>query len=97
MYKSVVDPLYISPNHLCRSWDDVNWDGSKGPRTKINGVLGNLCRYYYPGMVEVGGERQAATRWAHWGLKREVLEGGVLGRTLQGVVWDEFWVSCRTL
>ena len=89
--------MHISPYPLCRSWDDVKWEGNKGPRTKINGVLGALCRYHYPGMVVVNGEPQAATRWAHWGLKREVLEDGAEGRTLQGVVWDDFWVSCRTL
>ena len=83
---SIVDHLYISTNPLCRSWDDVTWEGNKGPRTKINGVLGALCHYYYPGMVVVRGVPQAATRWAHWGLKREVLENGVEGRTLQGVV-----------
>jgi len=45
----------------------------------------------------VNGEPQEATRWAHWALKREVGEDGVEGRSLQGIVWDEFWVSCRTL
>ena len=89
--------MHISPYPLCRSWDDVKWEGNKGPHTKINGVLGALCRYHYPGMVVVNGEPQAATRCAHWGLKREVLEDGAEGRTLQGVVWDDFWVSCRTL
>ena len=57
MYTSIVDPLYISTNPLCRSWDDVKWEGNKGPRTKINGVFGALRRYHYPGMVVVNGER----------------------------------------
>ncbi|WVZ52240.1 hypothetical protein U9M48_003322 [Paspalum notatum var. saurae] len=35
------------------SWDDVKWEGNKGPCTKINGVLGALCLYHYPGMVVV--------------------------------------------
>ncbi|WVZ49494.1 hypothetical protein U9M48_000851 [Paspalum notatum var. saurae] len=77
-------------------WDDVKWEGNKGPRTKINGVLGALYRYHYPGMVVVNGEPQAATRWAHWGLKREVLKNGAQGRTLQGVVWDDFWIRYST-
>ncbi|WVZ49919.1 hypothetical protein U9M48_001234 [Paspalum notatum var. saurae] len=78
------------------SWDDVTWEGNKGARTNINGVLGALYRYHYPGMVEVGGVPQAATRWAHWALKRKLLEDGSEGRTLQSVVWEDFWSRYKT-
>jgi hypothetical protein len=67
-----------------RQWEDLDWDGT-GRRTKVNMVLGALCRYHYPGMVEVNGVEQAAYHWAHWGLKREHRDG-TPGRTLQGVV-----------
>ncbi|WVZ77517.1 hypothetical protein U9M48_025375 [Paspalum notatum var. saurae] len=49
-------------------WKDVTWDGV-GRRPKMNSMLGALCRYYYPGMVEVDGERQASEQWSHWRLK----------------------------
>ena len=84
----------------------MTWDGA-GRRCKVNAMLGSLCRYYYPGMVEVGGQRQAAMQWSHWGLKDYIVgdegtsasassEGGSIEtpqRTCQSVVWDEFWVS----
>ena len=84
----------------------MTWDGV-GRRSKVNSMLGALCRYYYPGMVEVDGERQAAEQWSHWRLKEYVRldEGSSAGgsseggssqaqrRTCQSVVWDEFWVS----
>ena len=82
----------------------MTWDGV-GKRSKVNSILGALCRYYYPGMVEVNGEKQAAMQWSHWGLKQYVRagegssEGGSTEggnsqlRTCQSVVWEEFWVS----
>jgi hypothetical protein len=38
-------------------------------------VLGSLCRFYYPGMVELNGERFVAMQWADWGLKDYVQPG----------------------
>ncbi|WVZ97968.1 hypothetical protein U9M48_043463 [Paspalum notatum var. saurae] len=89
-------------------WEDVTWDGT-GRRSKVNSVLGGLCRYYYPGMVEVDGEKQAALQWRHWSLKEYVRadEGSSAGgsseggssqtrqRTCASVVWDEFWLRYR--
>ncbi|WVZ52935.1 hypothetical protein U9M48_003934 [Paspalum notatum var. saurae] len=51
-------------------------------------MLGALCRYYYPGMVEVDGERQAAEQWSHWRLKEYVRpdEGSSAGGSSVGVV-----------
>ncbi|WVZ54194.1 hypothetical protein U9M48_005031 [Paspalum notatum var. saurae] len=88
-------------NHL--QWDDATWDGT-GHRCKVNALLGALCRYYYPGMVKVDGEWQAAMQWSHWSLKEYVRpdEGSSEGgsseaprRTCQSVVWDEFWLRYR--
>lgn len=68
----------------------------------MNARLGALCRYYYPGFVQVDGEWQAAFQWSHWKLKEYVpqgegsSEGGSRegsGKTCQSIVWDEFWVS----
>jgi hypothetical protein len=68
-------------------------------------MLGSLYRFYYPGMVELNGERFAAMQWADWGLKDyvqlgepwESSSGGGISeqkrRTCQVAVWDEFWVS----
>ena len=90
--------------NVCRSWEDLTWDGT-GRRPKVNAVLGSLCRFYYPGMVELNGERFAAMPWVDWGLK-DYVEPGESGesssgggsseqkpRTCQVAVWDEFWVS----
>ncbi|WVZ77060.1 hypothetical protein U9M48_024962 [Paspalum notatum var. saurae] len=49
-------------------WDDVTWDGV-GRHSKVNLMLGALCRHYYPGMVEVDGEWQEAEQSFHWRLK----------------------------
>lgn len=91
----------VSCINICRSWEDVSWDG-RGRRVKVNAVLGSLCRYYYPGMVEVNGVRQAAFQWADWGLKEYVEQGESSSgggtseqrrRTCQVAVWEDFWVS----
>jgi hypothetical protein len=79
----------------------LTWDGI-GRRPKVNAVLGSLCRFYYPGIVELNGERFVAMQWADWGLKDYVQpresssEGGSSEqrrRTCQVDVWDEFLVS----
>ncbi|WVZ89265.1 hypothetical protein U9M48_035691 [Paspalum notatum var. saurae] len=89
-------------------WEDVTWDGV-GRHSKVNLMLGALCRYYYPGMVKVDGVRQATKQWSHWRLKEYVQpdEGSSAGdsskggssqaqrRTCQSVVWDEFWLRYR--
>jgi hypothetical protein len=68
--------IFVGRGHenVCRSWEDLNWDGT-GRRPKVNAVLGSLCRFYYPGMVELNGERFAAMQWADWGLKDYVQPG----------------------
>ena len=68
--------------NVCRSWEDLNWDGT-GRRPKVNAVLGSLCRFYYPGMVELNGERFAAMQWADWGLK-DYVEPGEPGESSSG-------------
>ena len=68
--------------NVCRSWEDLTWDGT-GRRPKVNAVLGSLCRFYYPGMVELNGERFAAMQWADWGLK-DYVEPGESGESSSG-------------
>lgn len=46
-------------------------------------MLGSLCRFYYPGMVELNGERFAAMQWADWGLK-DYVEPGESGESSSG-------------
>ncbi|WVZ71164.1 hypothetical protein U9M48_019783 [Paspalum notatum var. saurae] len=66
-------------------WEDVTWDGVER-RSKVNSMLGALCRYYYPGMVEVDGERQATEQWSHWRLKEYARpdEGSSAGGSSEG-------------
>ncbi|WVZ58517.1 hypothetical protein U9M48_008788 [Paspalum notatum var. saurae] len=68
--KRPAERMLIRP-HREWQWEDVTWDGV-GRRSKMNSMLGALCRYYYPGMVEVDGERQVAEQWSHWRLKEYV-------------------------
>lgn len=80
---------------------DKSWDGT-GVHTKVNSVLGTLCRYYYPGAIVISGEKVAAHEWSHWGLKPYMEQGECSnssgssgGRTCQSVVWSEFWDRFR--
>jgi hypothetical protein len=57
-----------------RQWEDVNWN-DEGHHTCINTELGTFYRLLYPGMVTVGGRRQAARSWTHWALKSYVNQG----------------------
>ncbi|WVZ93898.1 hypothetical protein U9M48_039849 [Paspalum notatum var. saurae] len=80
-----------------RSWREVGWSGV-GHRTPVNSALGAFCRFYYPGMVTLpNGDRVAAHKWSHWGLKEHV-EGqaqDVGGGTCVGAVWKGFWERYR--
>ena len=65
--------------------------------TNVNTTLGEICRYYYPGVVEVRGVAKAATSWSHWGLGQrsdpDSPQDAPVLRNCQALVWDEFWVS----
>jgi hypothetical protein len=70
-----------------RQWEDINWNG-EGHHSCINTELETFCRLLYPGMVTVGGRRQAARSWSHWELKPYADQG-----SYQDGVAHMFWVS----
>jgi hypothetical protein len=70
-----------------RQWEDVNWIGQVH-RTCVNTELGTFCWLLYPGMVTVGGRREAAHLWTHWVLKQYADQG-----SCQDGVVNMFWVS----
>ena len=74
-----------------RSWRELTWDGT-GHQTKVNSVLGRVCRYYYPGLVEVNGESIPAYKWEHWKMKMYRGE-----KSHSDMVWDAFWVSMQCI
>ncbi|WVZ64477.1 hypothetical protein U9M48_013985 [Paspalum notatum var. saurae] len=82
--KRPVERMLIRPRGEWQ-WEDVTWDDI-GRHSKVNSMLGALCRYYYPSMVEVDGERQAAEQWSHWRLKEYVQpdEGNSAGGSSAG-------------
>ncbi|WVZ63409.1 hypothetical protein U9M48_013043 [Paspalum notatum var. saurae] len=80
-----------------RSWREVGWIGV-GHRTPVNSALGAYCRFYYLGMVTLpNGDRVAAHKWEHWGLKQHVdgNDQGLGVGTYQGAVWKGFWERYR--
>ena len=76
-----------------RQWNDLSWDGH-GRRCKVNGMLGKIVHYYYPGMVVVDGVPQAATKWKHWSLKEmddpDSPEDASETQSCASLVWQEF-------
>ena len=62
-------------------------------RTNVNMTLGEIIRYYYPGMVEVRRVPQAATKWAHWGLALRDDPDRPSDASVQRSCQALFWVS----
>jgi hypothetical protein len=77
-------------NHLCRYWTIVQSAGAAHKRS-VNGILGLLCREYFPGLVEYGGVTEPAYAVA---LDAEDRDGRVFNNKAERVK-QELWVSAK--
>jgi hypothetical protein len=80
-------------NHLCRSWKIVESAGA-AHRRSVNGILGLLCRDYFPGLVEYAGVVGPAYMFEQYAAApdTEDRDGRVFNNKAEWVK-QELWVS----
>lgn len=72
-----------------------------GHRRKVNGILGLLCREYFPGLVTLRGTEEPAWTWEHYVTAPDQFDRGYqTHRTFNNMaerVKAELWVSLLAL
>lgn len=76
---------------MCRNFDIV----IPGVHSRLpNDILGLLLKQHYPGLIEIGGPVQPASKWEHYTVTPDIIdETGLRLRNRADWVLHELWVS----